>query len=83
MVIRVGMIDNDCPGAPVRAGEPSLLVRRRIKAGEMGGPRVLSIMDVGGRNYGLSAGDGEAGSRALADEGLIYAVPGCGTFVRT
>ena len=71
-------IDNDSPEHPYvqLAG----LLRDRIKAGEIG-PRVPSIMELADET-GPIRRDREAGPRLLRDEGLIYAVPGRGTFVR-
>jgi GntR family transcriptional regulator len=71
-------IDNDSPEHPYvqLAG----LLRDRIKAGEIG-PRVPSIMELAD-DTGLSAATVKRALRLLHDEGLIYAVPGRGTFVR-
>jgi GntR family transcriptional regulator len=56
------------------------LLRDRIKAGEIG-PRVPSIMELADET-GLSAATVKRALGLLHDEGLIYAVPGRGTFVR-
>ena len=56
------------------------LLRERIKAGETG-PRVPSIMELADET-GLSAATVKRALRLLRDEGLIYTVPGRGTFVR-
>jgi GntR family transcriptional regulator len=71
-------IDNDSPEHPYvqLAG----LLRDRIKAGEVG-PRVPSIMELADVT-GLSAATVKRALGLLRDEGLIYAVPGRGTFVR-
>lgn len=71
-------IDNDSPEHPYvqLAG----LLRDRIKAGEIG-PRVPSIMELADETD-LSAATVKRALRLLHDEGLIYAVPGRGTFVR-
>ena len=72
-------IDNDSPEHPYvqLAG----LLRDRIKAGAIG-PRVPSIMELADET-GLSAATVKRALGILRDEGLIYAVPGRGTFVRT
>lgn len=71
-------IDNDSPEHPYvqLAG----LLRERIKAGKIG-PRVPSIMELADQT-GLSAATVKRALRLLTNEGLIYAVPGRGTFVR-
>ena len=71
-------IDNDSPEHPYvqLAG----LLRDRIKAGDIG-PRVPSIMELADET-GLSAATVKRALGLLRDEGLIYAVPGRGTFVR-
>ena len=51
-----------------------------MKAGDIG-PRVPSIMELADET-GLSAATVKRALRLLHDEGLIYAVPGRGTFVR-
>ena len=56
------------------------LLRDRIKAGKIG-PRVPSIMELADET-GLSAATVKRALGLLRDEGLIYAVPGRGTFVR-
>src|SRR4029077_19209143 len=69
-------IDNDSPEHPYvqLAG----LLREQIKAGETG-PRVPSIMELADET-GLSAATVKRALRLLRDEGLIYTVPGRGTF---
>jgi GntR family transcriptional regulator len=71
-------IDNDSPEHPYvqLAG----LLRARIKAGRIG-PRVPSIMELA-EETGLSAATVKRALGLLRDEGLIYSVPGRGTFVR-
>ena len=71
-------IDNDSPEHPYvqLAG----LLRERIKAGTTG-PRIPSIMELADES-GLSAATVKRALRLLRDEGLIYTVPGRGTFVR-
>jgi GntR family transcriptional regulator len=71
-------IDNDSPEHPYvqLAG----LLRDGIKAGAIG-PRVPSIMELADET-GLSAATVKRALGLLRDEGLIYAVPGRGTFVR-
>jgi GntR family transcriptional regulator len=71
-------IDNDSPEHPYvqLAG----LLREEIRAGKMG-PRVPSIMELADQS-GLSAATVKRALKLLQDEGLIYAVPGRGTFVR-
>ena len=56
------------------------LLRGRIKAGQIG-PRVPSIMELADES-GLSAATVKRAIGLLRDEGLIYTVPGRGTFVR-
>ncbi len=56
------------------------ILRERITAGKLG-PRVPSIMELAGES-GLSAATVKRALRLLRDEGLIYTVPGRGTFVR-
>ena len=56
------------------------LLRSEIKAGRIG-PRVPSIMELADET-GLSAATVKRAMGLLRDEGLIYAVPGRGTFVR-
>ncbi len=56
------------------------LLRERIKAGKIG-PRVPSIMELADETS-LSAARVKRAPRLLRDEGLIYTVPGRGTFVR-
>ena len=55
-------------------------LRARIEAGEIG-PVVPSIMQLT-EETGLAVGTVRRALRLLADEGLIYTVPGRGTFVR-
>ena len=71
-------IDNDSPEHPYvqLAG----LLRDRIEAGKVG-PRVPSIMELADET-GLSPATVKRALGLLRDEGLIYAVPGRGTFVR-
>ena len=71
-------IDNDSPEHPYvqLAG----ILRERIKAGKIG-PRVPSIMELADESE-LSAATVKRALRLLQDEGLIYTVPGRGTFVR-
>ena len=71
-------IDNDSPEHPYvqLAG----LLREGIKAGRIG-PRVPSIMELADES-GLSAATVKRSLKLLQEEGLIYAVPGRGTFVR-
>ena len=71
-------IDNDSPEHPYvqLAG----LLRDRIRAGKVG-PRVPSIMELEDET-GLSPATVKRALGLLRDEGLIYAVPGRGTFVR-
>jgi GntR family transcriptional regulator len=70
-------IDNDSPEHPYvqLAG----LLRDRIKAGDIG-PRVPSIMELS-EETGLSAATVKRALGQLRDEGVIYSVPGRGTFV--
>ena len=70
-------IDNESPEHPYvqLAG----LLRERIKAGEIG-PRLPSIMELSDQT-GLSAATVKRALRLLRDDGLIYTVPGRGTFV--
>jgi len=56
------------------------LLREQIKSGKTG-PRVPSIMELA-EESGLSAATVKRALRLLRDEGLIYSVPGRGTFVR-
>ena len=71
-------IDNDSPEHPYvqLAG----ILRQQIKAGKLG-PRVPSIMELAAESE-LSAATVKRALRLLRDEGLIYTVPGRGTFVR-
>jgi DNA-binding GntR family transcriptional regulator len=71
-------IDNDSPEHPYvqLAG----ILRERIKAGKIG-LRVPSIMELTDESE-LSAATVKWALRLLRDEGLIYTVPGRGTFVR-
>lgn len=70
-------IDDDSPEHPYvqLAG----LLRDRIKAGKIG-PRVPSITELAGE-ASLSAATVKRALGLLRDEGLIYTVPGRGTFV--
>lgn len=70
-------IDPDSPEHPYvqLAG----LLRERITTGETG-PRVPSIMELA-EETGLSAATVKRALRLLRDEGLIFSVPGRGTFV--
>jgi len=70
-------IDDDSPEHPYvqLAG----LLRERIKDGKIG-PRVPSIMELADQT-GLSAATVKRALGLLRDEGLIYTVPGRGTFV--
>lgn len=56
------------------------LLREGIRAGEIG-PRIPSIMELADQT-GLSPATVKRALRLLREEGLIYAVPGRGTFVR-
>ncbi|MEP7023755.1 MAG: winged helix-turn-helix domain-containing protein [Actinomycetota bacterium] len=71
-------IDNNSPEHPYvqLAG----LLREQIRAGKIG-PRVPSIMELA-EETGLSAATVKRALGLLRDEGLIFAVPGRGTFVR-
>jgi GntR family transcriptional regulator len=71
-------IDDDSPEHPYvqLAG----LLRDQIQAGKIG-PRVPSIMELA-EETGLSAATVKRALALLRDEGLIFAVPGRGTFVR-
>lgn len=71
-------IDPDSPEHPYvqLAG----LIRDRIRLGRIG-PRMPSIMELA-RETDLSAATVKRALRILRDEGLIYSVPGRGTFVR-
>jgi GntR family transcriptional regulator len=71
-------IDNDSPEHPYvqLAG----ILRQQIKTGKRG-PRVPSIMELAAESE-LSAATVKRALRLLRDEGLIYTVPGRGTFVR-
>jgi DNA-binding GntR family transcriptional regulator len=71
-------IDPDSPEHPYvqLAGH----LRSQIKAGKIG-PRVPSIMELAEQSA-LSAATVKRALRLLQDEGLIYTVPGRGTFVR-
>jgi DNA-binding GntR family transcriptional regulator len=71
-------IDNDSPEHPYV--QLASLLRSEIKAGRIG-PRVPSIMELADET-GLSAATVKRAMGLLRDEGLIYAVPGRGTFVR-
>ncbi len=55
------------------------LLRERIRAGEIG-PRVPSIMELADET-GLSAATVKRSLALLRDEGVIFTVPGRGTFV--
>ncbi len=55
-------------------------LRQQIKTGKLG-PRVPSITELAGESE-LSAATVKRALRLLRDEGLIYTVPGRGTFVR-
>lgn len=70
-------IDPDSPEHPYvqLAG----LLRERIRAGKIG-PRVPSIMELADET-GLSAATVKRALRLLRDEGVIFSVPGRGTFV--
>ena len=72
-------IDPDSPEHPYvqLAG----LLRERIKAGKTG-PRVPSIMELA-EETGLSPATVKRALRLLREEGLIFSVPGRGTFVTT
>ena len=71
-------IDNDSPQHPYvqLAG----LLREQIKGGNIG-PRVPSITELAGQSD-LSAATVKRALALLREEGLIYTVPGRGTFVR-
>jgi len=70
-------IDSDSPEHPYvqLAG----LLRERIRAGKIG-PRVPSIMELADQT-GLAPATVKRALRLLKDEGVIYTVPGRGTFV--
>jgi GntR family transcriptional regulator len=70
-------IDPDSPEHPYvqLAG----MLRERIRTGGIG-PRVPSIMELADET-GLSAATVKRAFRLLHDEGVIFAVPGRGTFV--
>ena len=55
------------------------LLRERIRAEKIG-PRVPSIMEIA-EETGLSAATVKRALGLLRDEGLIFSVPGRGTFV--
>jgi len=71
-------IDNDSPEHPYV--QLASLLREQIKSRKTG-PRVPSIMELA-EESGLSAATVKRALRLLRDEGLIYSVPGRGTFVR-
>jgi DNA-binding GntR family transcriptional regulator len=70
-------IDPDSPEHPYvqLAG----LLRERIRVGKIG-PRVPSIMELA-EQTDLSAATVKRALRLLQDEGVIFSVPGRGTFV--
>lgn len=70
-------IDNDAPEHPYV--QLAALLREQIKAGKIG-PRVPSITELA-EESGLAAATVKRSLRLLQDEGLIYTVPGRGTFV--
>ena len=72
-------IDPDSPQHPYvqLAG----LLRERITAGKVG-PRVPSIMELADET-GLAPATVKRALRLLREEGLIFSVPGRGTFVTT
>lgn len=71
-------IDPDSPEHPYvqLAG----LLRDRIKEGQVG-PRVPSIMELA-EETSLSAATVKRALKLLRDEGVIFSVPGRGTFVK-
>ena len=71
-------IDPDSPEHPYvqLAGQ----IRDRIRLGRIG-PRMPSIMELASETD-LSAATVKRALRVLRDEGLIYSVPGRGTFVK-
>lgn len=71
-------IDNASPEHPYVQLADQL--REQIRAGKIG-PRVPSIMELA-EETGLSAATVKRALGLLRDEGLIFAVPGRGTFVR-
>lgn len=73
------MINEDSPEHPYiqLAG----IIRSQIQSGDIG-PRVPSITQLS-EQYQLSQATVKRALRVLADEGLIYAVRGRGTFVRS
>lgn len=56
------------------------LLRDRIKEGQVG-PRVPSIMELA-EETSLSAATVKRALKLLRDEGVIFSVPGRGTFVK-
>jgi GntR family transcriptional regulator len=71
-------VDRDAPRWPRKqvAGR----IRQRIKAGELG-PKLPSHRELAAQ-MGVAPRTLDRALRILADEGLIYGVPGLGTFVR-
>lgn len=72
------MIDPDSPQHPYvqLAG----IIRTQIQAGTIG-PRIPSITELS-ETYGVSAATVKRALKVLADEGLIIAIRGRGTFVK-
>jgi GntR family transcriptional regulator len=70
-------IDPDSPEHPYM--QLAGLLRERIRTGKIG-PRVPSIMELA-EETGLSAATVKRALGLLRDEGVIFTVPGRGTFV--
>jgi GntR family transcriptional regulator len=71
-------IDPDSPEHPYV--QLASQIRDRIRLGRIG-PRMPSIMELASETD-LSAATVKRALRVLRDEGLIYSVPGRGTFVK-
>lgn len=71
-------IDPESPDWPYV--QVAALLRRRIETGELG-PRMPSHMDLA-EQTGVAPRTVQRALKLLKEEGLIYAVPGRGTFVR-
>lgn len=72
-------VDRDAPDAPFQ--QLAGILRARVKRGDWKPNRAIPGENVLADEYGLSRPTVRRAIAALADEGLVYALPGRGTYV--
>ncbi|MFD4557491.1 GntR family transcriptional regulator [Streptomyces sp. NPDC058469] len=72
-------VERDAPAAPFE--QLTGILRARLQRGDWKTNRAISSENALADEYGLSRPTVRRALAALAEEGLVYAVPGRGTFV--